>query len=344
MGMAMMTDVNSNSEMRTALVGAGMISPFHLRAWRASGIKVVAVCDVDREKAEARAQEFGIERVYDDPADMFADGGFELVDIAASVGAHAPMTRMAADHGIHVMLQKPMTETVAEAEALIADVGDRVRFMIHENYRFRPHYMTVRDWIDEGRIGDVRHIGIMCRGQGLCPREGQEPFLVERQPYLKGFKRNLVFETMIHHLDVLRAIAGPLKVVAARLNRLAEGLPGEDTASILMERADGLIATADGCICAPGYPDLHGDRLEVIGTKGTIMMDYNTVFVVGDEASKIEVDLIGRYQECFDTTIAAFVAGVVNGTSFETDRLDNLETLRLMESVYRAAGVEVVDL
>lgn len=317
-----------------------MISLFHLRAWQNAGISVVAVCDVDREKAKARASEFGIERVYDDPAVMFADGGFELVDIAASVGAHAPVTRMAADHGVHVMLQKPMTETVAEAEALIADVGERVRFMVHENYRFRPHYKTVRDWIDQGRVGDVRHIGIMCRGQGLCSRSGQEPFLVERQPYLKGFKRNLVFETMIHHLDVLRAISGPLKVVAARLNRLADGLPGEDTASILMEGEDGLIATADGCICAPGYPDLHGDRLEVIGTKATIMMDYNTVSIVGDDTSKVEVDLIGRYQECFDTSVAAFVAGVADGTTFETDRLDNLETLKLMESVYHAAGVE----
>lgn len=329
------------ADVRAALIGTGMISAYHLRAWAAAGIPVAAVCDLDRSKAEARAREFGIERVYDDPARLFADGGFELVDIAASVEAHATVAAMAADHGVHIMLQKPMTETVAEAEALVADIGDRVRFMVHENYRFRPHYMTVRDWIDAGRIGDVRHLGITCRGQGLCPRDGREPFLIERQPYLRGFKRNLVFETMIHHLDVLRAIAGPLTVVAARLNRLANGLPGEDTASILMEGERGLIATADGCICAPGYPDLHGDRLEVIGTKGTILMDYGTVSIVGDAHSVVEVDLLGRYQECFDTAVHAFVDGVTAGTPFETDRLDNLQTLRLMESVYRSAGVEV---
>ncbi|MGI9401977.1 MAG: Gfo/Idh/MocA family protein [Rhizobiaceae bacterium] len=328
-------------KLRAALVGAGMISQFHLRAWEKSGVNVVAICDINRRKAKDRAEEFEIERIYDDPAEMFADGGFELVDIAASVEAHAPVTRMAAERGVHVMLQKPMTETVAEAEALIADIGDHTRFMIHENYRFRPHYMTVRDWINQGRIGEVRHINIFCRGQGLCPRDGQEPFLVERQPYLKEFRRNLVFETMIHHLDVLRAIAGPLKVVAARLNRLAEGLPGEDTASILMEGQNGLIAVADGCICAPGYPDLHGDRLEVIGSRGTIVMDYDTVSIVGSDESPVKVDLQGRYQECFDTAINAFVDGVRHDKPFETDHLDNLETLRLMESVYHAAGVKV---
>jgi predicted dehydrogenase len=267
--------------------------------------------------------------------------GFDAVDIAASVGAHAPVARMAADRGVHIMCQKPLTETVAEAEALINDVGDRVRFMVHENYRFRPHYMTVRRWIAEGRIGRVRHAAISCRGSGLCPREGRAPFLIERQPYLTGFRRNLVFETMIHHLDVLRCLCGPLRVVAARLGRLAEGLPGEDTAAMLLEGPDGFFATADGCLVAPGYPELHGDRLEVIGAEGTIVMDLNRIYLVGAEDQAEEVDLLGRYQECFDTVMAAFTRNLADGAPFETDRIDNLETLRLMESVYRAAGVEV---
>lgn len=332
-----------DAKPRVALIGCGLISLYHLRAWDSAGADIVAVCDLDREKAEKRAAEFNVARVYNDPAALFADGGFEIVDIAASVEAHAPMARMAADHGVHIMLQKPMCETVAEAEALVAYVGTRVRFMVHENYRYRPHYMTVRKWIAEGLIGQLRHAAISCRGSGLCPREGKVPFLIERQPYLTRFRRNLVFETMIHHLDVLRCLAGPLRVVAARLGHLADGLPGEDTAAMLLEGRNGLIVTADGSICAPGYPSLHGDRLEVIGSKGTIIMDLNRVFIVGQESETVEeVDLLGRYQECFDAVIKAFLIGLADGSQFETDRLDNLETLRLMESVYHAAGVEVV--
>ena len=327
--------------LKVALVGCGLISLYHLRAWQAAGAEVVAVCDLDRAKADARAAEFAVPRAYTNAAEMFAEGGFAAVDIAASVGAHAPAARLAADHGVHIMCQKPLTATVAEAEALIASVGERVRFMVHENYRFRPHYMTVRRWIDEGRIGRVRHAAISCRGSGLCPREGTVPFLIERQPYLTGFKRNLVFETMIHHLDVLRALCGPLTVVAARLGHLAEGLPGEDTAAILLEGPGGFIATADGSLVAPGYPPLHGDRLEVIGTTGTIVMELGRIYLVGAEDAAEEVDLLGRYQECFDTVMAGFVHGLATGEPFEIDRLDNLETLRLMESVYRAAGVEV---
>lgn len=331
-----------NGEPRVALIGCGLISLYHLRAWQSVGAEIVAVCDLDQSKAAARAAEFDVNRVYTNAIDMFTHGGFDVVDIAASVGAHAPMARLAANFGVHVMLQKPMCATVAEARQLVDDIGDRVRFMVHENYRFRPHYMTVRRWIDEGRIGKIRHAAISCRGSGLCEREGTVPFLIERQPYLKSFPRNLVFETMIHHLDVLRCLVGPLRVVAARLGRLAQGLPGEDTAAILMEGPDGLIATADGSLCAPGYPQLHGDRLEVIGTDGTIIMDLNRVYIVGREAETVlQVDLLGRYQECFDTAMRAFVDGLQSGQPFETDRLDNFRTLELMESVYRAAGVEV---
>jgi predicted dehydrogenase len=333
--------MSMSEQLRVALVGCGMISLYHLRAWQAAGTEIVAVCDLDKGKAEARAAEFGVARVHTDAETMFEEGGFEAVDIAASVGAHAPVARLAADHGVHIMCQKPLTETVAEAEALIDEVGERVRFMVHENYRFRPHYMTVRRWINQGRIGRIRHATISCRGSGLCPREGREPFLIERQPYLTGFRRNLVFETMIHHLDVLRCLCGPLFVVGARLGRLADGLPGEDTAAILLEGEDGFVATADGCLVAPGYPELHGDRLEVIGSEGTIVMELNRIYIVGAEDQAEEVDLLGRYQECFDTVMAAFVHGLADGTPFETDRLENLETLRLMENVYRAAGVEV---
>ena len=332
----------ADRKLRVALIGCGLISLYHLRAWRSAGVEIVAVCDTDRSKAEARAKEFDISRIYSAAADMFAHGGFDAVDIAASVNAHAPMVRMAANFGVHVMVQKPMCATVEEAKALVDEVGDRVRFMVHENYRFRPHYITVRRWVDEGRIGKIRHAAISCRGSGLCEREGTVPFLIERQPYLKSFNRNIVFETMIHHLDVLRCLVGPLRVISARLNRLAEGLPGEDTAAILMEGEGGLIATADGSLCAPGYPQLHGDRLEVIGTRGTIVMELNRVFLVGrQEETMEEVDLLGRYQECFNTAMQAFMAGLNDGTPFETDRLDNLETLKLMESVYRAAGVEI---
>lgn len=279
--------------------------------------------------------------MFTDPAEMLETCALDAIDIAASVDAHAPLTRAAAARGIHVMVQKPLTRTVAEAESLIADVGEKVRFMVHENYRFRPHYMMVRKWLAEGRIGEIRHAQMTVRCSGLTALDGETPWLINRQPYLVDFDRNIVFETMIHHLDVLRLLIGPLTVKAAFLGHLNGNYKGEDTATIVLESDTGVIAVADGSLVAPGYQPLPADRLELIGAKGTMIMDYDRVYLVGDEDNAVQVDLVGRYQECFTHAIGDFVHGIKSGDPFETDRLDNLETLKLMEACYRQAGVAV---
>jgi len=333
--------MSERTSLRVGVAGTGMISLYHLRGWaEAEGAEVVAVCDTDRARAEEQASEFGIENVFDDTHEMLGACKLDAIDIAASVDAHAPLARAAAARGVHVMCQKPLTRTVAEARALIEEVGNQVRFMVHENYRFRPHYMTVRDWVARGRIGDIRHALMSVRCSGLVSEDGAVPWLVKRQPYLVDFDRNIVFETMIHHLDVLRLLLGSLTVREVRLGWLSK-MKGEDTASIVLESDDGVVAVADGCLVAPGYLPLPADRLELVGTRGTLIMDFDRIFLVGEEAQAVQVDLVGRYQECFTHSIREFVAGIVEGRPMETDRLDNLQTLELMESCYVKAGIAV---
>ena len=133
--------------LRIGIAGAGAISQFHLAGWRAlPDVDLVAICDPDDDRAAARAAEFGIPTRYTDFAAMLAAERLDAVDIITPVGTHAPLTRLAADAGVHVCCQKPLCATVAEARELIRDVGERVRFMVHENYRYRPHYATIRSW------------------------------------------------------------------------------------------------------------------------------------------------------------------------------------------------------
>ena len=326
--------------LRIAFAGAGAISTFHLTGWRAMlNAQVVAICDPILDKARARAAEFDVPTVYADFATMLDQEQPDAVEIATPVGTHAPLVRLAAERSVHVSCQKPLTSTVAEAEALIAAVGGRVRFMVHENFRFRPHYVAVRDWLREGRIGEPRHASLIVRGSGLTSRDGTTPAILRRQPYLQGFKRLLVFEALIHHLDVLRSLLGPLTVVSARLARRNAALAGEDVALIILTGKDRLDCLLDGDLSAPGYPALSVDRLEISGTQGTLLLDFDRLTMVGGSEPALHFDLTKNYQACFTTAIQDFVNGLRTGDPFQTDRLDNLETLRLMEACYVAAGV-----
>jgi predicted dehydrogenase len=239
-----------------------------------------------------------------------------------------------------VCCQKPLTPTVKEAEELIADVGDRVRFMVHENYRFRLHYVRVKQWLDDGRVGEILHARMVVRGQSMIEVNGVPPFLLNRQPYLRDFRRLLIFEVLIHNLDALRALLGPLEVLATQVARVNKELAGEDVAVILMRGRGGLGAVLDGNISAPGYGPLPVDRLEIMGSKGTLIYDRDRLYMAGSDEPPELFDLAKNYQVCFSSAVREFVHGIRSGTPFPTDRLDNLETLKLMESSYIAAGVK----
>lgn len=328
--------------IKVAIAGAGVISEFHLKGWQAQeAVSLVAICDPDREKAKARADAFGIEQVFADVGEMLAATKPDAIDIITPVGTHAPLVRLAAAQGVHVMCQKPMTPTVADAEALIADVGDRVRFMVHENYRFRPHYAEIARRVRSGEIGTLRHARLTVRASSLFDYPGKVPFLLGRQPYLAEFKRLLVFEVLIHHLDALRAILGEMEVLSARLDRINPDLQGEDVALVTLRTAQGALIQIDANISALGYPPLPTDRLELLGDVDTLIYDRDRISCLSRPEDISLHDLSANYQACFTGAVTEFVSGLRTGTPFATDRLDNLKTLRLMESIYLAAGVAV---
>ncbi len=303
--------------------------------------RVVAICDVDDAKARAKAQAFDIANVYTDFRTMIEREKLDAVDIVTPVGTHAPLTRLAADAGLHVCCQKPLTPTVREAEELIAYVGERVRFMVHENYRFRPHYAMIREWLEQGRVGKITQARMTVRCQGMMEVGGVPPFLLNRQPYLKDFTRLLIFEVLIHNLDAMRVLLGPLEVIAAQVAKVNRELAGEDAAVVLLKGAGGLTAVLDGNISAPGYGPLPTDRVEIMGTSGTLVFDRDRLTMAGSDEPPVVFDLAKNYQICFSSAVREFVNGIRTGGPFPTDRLVNLETLKLMEASYVAAGVKI---
>src|SRR5581483_4309061 len=239
--------------LRVALAGAGMISWYHLVAWRNLGprARVVAVCDPDRAKATRRAEEFGIPCVYQDADAMWGGEAIDALDVASPRETHAAWVEAAAARGIPVLCQKPLTPTLAEAEALVRRVAGRTRLMVHENWRFRPWYRALRRWIDEGALGEVLLGQLATVSSGLLPDgAGRRPAL-ERQPFMAREARLMIAEVLIHHLDTMRFLCGPLRVVGARAARTLADVRGETLAAIFLETAAGAPVTVTGTMAAP---------------------------------------------------------------------------------------------
>lgn len=318
-----------------------MVTRHHLLAWRKiSRVEIVAICARYHKNAAARASEFKIPGTYDDVAAMLEREKPDVIDIATPPDVHADQVRMAADKGIHILCQKPMTSDLTSAEQLVADVGDRVRFMVHENWRFRPPYRQAARWLTEGKAGRVREFQLTARSSGLVTRsESGRPFALERQPFLARLNRFIIMELLIHHLDTIRYLVGPLEVVAASAARISLDVMGEDVALISLKAASGAFGTVAGNFSAAGFPRLPQDRLELIGEKASILFEGDVLRIIGESEKTIRFDRQESYQQSYDNAIAHFVKALDSGDPFETDRLDNLKTLQLAADAYRLAGM-----
>jgi predicted dehydrogenase len=332
--------MTSKTKIRVAIAGAGMVTYHHLLAWRKlPQVEVAAICARHLKNARSRAAEFKIPAAYDDVAEMLEREKPDALDIATPPEVHRAQALMAADRGIDILCQKPMTPDLAESERLVAEIGDRVRFMVHENWRFRPQYRKIAGWLAQGRIGALHEFQFAVRSSGLVSRTASGSlFALERQPFFSGLRRFIIMELLIHHLDTIRYLVGPVSVAAASAARVSPDIIGEDVALIGLKAENGALGTVSGNFCAAGFPPLPADRLELIGAKASILFENNILQMRGEAEETVEFDFAEAYQQSYDNAIAHFVQALQHGTPFETGAADNLQTLRLVEDAYKQSG------
>ena len=332
--------MTTKTRLKVAIAGAGMVTRHHLLAWgKLPQVEVVAICARHLDNAQSRAAEFNIPAAYDDVAAMLDSEKPDVLDIATPPAVHRAQAMMAADRGIDILCQKPMTPDLAESEGLVADVGDRVRFMVHENWRFRPPYRQAAGWLADGQVGQLHEFQLTVRSSGLvAPTRSGKPFALVRQPFLAGLKRFIIMELLIHHLDTIRYLVGPVHVRDAAVARVSPDVIGEDLALISLQADNGALGMVSGNFSAGGFPPLPADRLELIGEKASILFENNILQLRGETEETVEFDFAQTYQRSYDNAIAHFVQALQNGTPFETGAADNLQTLRLVDDAYRRAG------
>ncbi|MDF2440083.1 MAG: hypothetical protein JWN98_1067 [Abditibacteriota bacterium] len=140
-----------------ALIGCGGITEHHLRAYKAAGYDVVALCDCIEENARRRAQEFYPDaRIYTDAQQVFRRDDIEVVDIATHPPERLPLLREALKARKHVLSQKPFVLDLETGEKLVALAEKQnVKLAVNQNGRWAPHFSYIREAVREGVLGDL---------------------------------------------------------------------------------------------------------------------------------------------------------------------------------------------
>jgi predicted dehydrogenase/predicted TIM-barrel fold metal-dependent hydrolase len=325
--------------LKVGLAGAGSISFNHLVAWKTvPDVKVVAIANPTIQKAQARAAEFGILAHYNNVADMLDKHDLDILDIASSRSSHPENIRLAATRGVHILCQKPLANTLAESEQLVGEVEGVVRLMVNDNRRFRSDFRQIAAWIRDGEVGTIRQgVMVMFRSGFLPGADGRLPAIVQ-WPAMAKETRLLIAESLIHQLDVLRFLLGDMAVIACRAKRTEESLLGETMATIFLETGACAPVVLVGSYIAPGFGVAVSDRLELIGSRASVLLDNGTLSLLGAHPQRLTYDMKKEYQHCFDAAVRHFVDCLRSNAPFESSARDNLRTLRLVEDAYAKAA------
>ena len=146
--------------LRVAIVGCGRISDLHELGYRGrKDAKIVAVCDVKRSNANAKAKVWGVSSIYTDYTKLLEDPTIDMVKILVPHHLHCPMTVEACDAKKHVSVQKPMALNAREADLMIAAAKrNHVQLRVYETLVFYPPVVKAQQMIKEGIIGTPQMI------------------------------------------------------------------------------------------------------------------------------------------------------------------------------------------
>ena len=211
----------------------------------ASGHRLAAAMRRDAEQARAFGADFGVDRVYTNAQDLVDDPAVEAVYVATPPSSHGELTAMAARAGKHVLCEKPIASTVAEAREMLAVCErHRVRLMICHYQRFNTRHQQIREWVKEGAIGRVVSVRMNFSSYSPPPSGPGEEAWRHSKAIAGG---GPIMDLGSHCLDLLMYVCGPVETSAVLTDTLVYRSNVEDTATMLLRLASGAQAVHHEC-------------------------------------------------------------------------------------------------
>lgn len=329
--------------IKGALIGCGFFAVNQMHGWQdLPDVEIVAICDRDPERLRLVGDQFSISRRYLSAEAMFADGGFDFIDIATTVGSHRALVELAASYKVPAICQKPFAPTLEDAKAMV-EVAEKagIALMIHENFRWQTPILAVKEVLASGAIG-VPFWGRISFRSGFDVFSGQ--------PYLAKGKRFIIEDLGIHSLDIARFLFGDASRMTARTARINPAIAGEDVATMLLDHDNGITSIVDVSYATKlpeePFPETF---VEIDGSKGTLRLGKDYRLTVhssgGTKESVVAPNLLPwasrpwhNIQESVALIQKHWTERLASGQQPDTSGRDNLKTFALVEAAYLSAA------
>ncbi|HHX44501.1 MAG TPA: Gfo/Idh/MocA family oxidoreductase [Chloroflexi bacterium] len=315
--------------LRVAVVGVGNIGNIHAKVYHEHpDAELVAVCDIVKEKADAAAERFGARPFYS-VQEMLASG--IAIDAASMCtrgvengGDHYTPTMELLRAGIAVLGEKPISNNLEEAQEMVALAKAKgLRYGINLNHRFTPAALMAREWVDQGKLGEINIINMTMWINN--PNETSPWF------HIRALHP--------HSLDVMRYFAGDVEKVQAFFKK-GKGRKIWSNVQVNLLFRNGIIGHLTGSYDAGGSYGL--ERLEVVGSEARfVLLDAceHLTFYPRSSQETVTYDYVGGmmgFNETFGSRIDRWIRQNLDGVvpeEIDASGEDALKVQTIIEAI-----------
>lgn len=331
---------------RALVLGCGGIS----NSWLGSSAvrdmtHVVALVDLDRERAEAKADRHGLHEVFvgTDFEEALRVTKPDVVFNLTTPDAHCATSITAMEHGCHVLTEKPLADSMDGARRMIETAQAAGRTLaVAQNRRYVPQVRALKRFIASGSLGPITTV--------------QSDFFIGA--HFTGFRLHmrhvLLLDMAIHTFDAARCMTGAdaCTVYCHEWNPAGSWYDRDAAAVAVFEMTDGIVYTYEGSWCSEGMNTSWEGEWRIVGRNGTALWDGHgdtTAEIVeetpeGREKRRVEVPVPQMERENRDAVIAEFLrcveGGEMPGETPETAGRDNIKSLAMVFGAIESAESE----
>ena len=313
--------------LRVALVGCGRSSVDHMAALTGlRDVEIVAVCDLDEKAARGAATRHGIRGCYTDAEAMLRVMRVDAVHLLTPPASHLALARLGAKYGVHMYIEKPFAATEAEARAILELAREAgVQVCPGHSRLFDPVFVEACRRIRAGEIGRV--ISVRAE-QGFTYETARSASLPWSYSYDWGTFDKLISQPLYLVCHFLNDPGLP-RVVGLNLGTVREA--GVEELRVLIPSSAGLGEVSFSLCTAPGV-----NRIEVLGTKGKVTADWQTMTVLTYRESELP-SVLARFTESIATALDLIRAGTGTLLGIATGKVKRHQGLRtIIEQFYQS--------
>ncbi len=327
-----------------ALIGCGRIASRHAEQMMRAG-KLVAVCDIIPERADALAAQYNCTAFYSVDDLFAANTSAHVAAVCTPNGLHAAHTIAALEAGMHVICEKPMAIHSADCKAMMDAATQRGKklFVVKQN-RFNPPVAALKEVVHKEMLGAILSLQLNC----FWNRDAA--YYKDSWKGTMAMDGGILFTQFSHFIDLLYWIFGDIKILAATtLNMAHKGvIEFEDTAVVTIQLNNGAPGSIH-CTINSHKKNMEGS-LTVFGEKGTVKiggeylneLEYQSIedYTIENLPAGNRANEYGTYTGSMSNHDKAYkqvVEALQSTANITTNAHDAMKTVEIIENIYAAA-------